>query len=265
MLINYFIFWIFSTWIQTNQEQIELMETIPFTGNFFEIDQLGNFYLINSNTLVQYSPNLVKKQQYTNNFSGKVTHIDVNDPLRILLFYKDFNQVVFLDRALSLLGSPVDLDQLGFTNVALVCSSNSGGFWLFNNDTGQLVYLNKDLQVIYQSPDIRLLADGEISPSHMIERNQKVYLNLSHKGIFIFNQYGGFEVKLPVFSDYEIGVTGSTLQFIKEGSVNLYQLKTHQQNIIPLPKHLEIKDLEIYQNKIFIFSDNKLFIYKIIN
>src|SRR3972149_5745424 len=120
MLINYFIFWIFSTWIQTNQEQIELMETIPFTGNFFEIDQLGNFYLINSNTLVQYSPNLVKKQQYTNNFSGKVTHIDVNDPLRILLFYKDFNQVVFLDRALSLLGSPVDLGQLGFTNVALV-------------------------------------------------------------------------------------------------------------------------------------------------
>ena len=61
------------------------------------MDQFGNIYIVNNNTMVKYSNDFTNKTNYTNNFLGKISLIDVNDPLRVLIFYRDFNQIIFLD------------------------------------------------------------------------------------------------------------------------------------------------------------------------
>jgi hypothetical protein len=59
---------------------------------------------------------------------GDISFVDASNMLRILVFYKDFLQVVFLDNTLSANGETVSFDKIGFQQAQLVCSSHIGNF-----------------------------------------------------------------------------------------------------------------------------------------
>ena len=141
-------------------------------------DQLGNVYLLHKDRIIKHDLNNNNEYEYSNNEMGSISYVDVSDPLRILIYYNDFNQIVFLDNKLSEIGSPVSLDDIGHENTNIVCSSKDGGFWLFDHQNGQLFYYNEDLNMVNQSVSINSITDEEINPNYMIEKNQSVYLNI---------------------------------------------------------------------------------------
>ena len=76
----------------------------------FTVDNLDNIYILNSrNQIKKYNAsgdsvaifNDVKK-------FGKATLVDVSNPLKVVLYYKDFATVVMLDRFLNVLNT-IDL------------------------------------------------------------------------------------------------------------------------------------------------------------
>ena len=122
--------------------------TIKNTSNLFTTDNLNNSYLVNGEELIKY--NQVGKQllKYSNKRYGNITTIDATNALKVLLYYKDFQQLVFLDNQLSQNGDMISLENLGYEQTDLVCSSFNNSFWIYNKQTVELVRFNENSQQI---------------------------------------------------------------------------------------------------------------------
>ena len=171
----------------------QFVKAVEVAGDMHYSDPMGNVYVIKDNTLKKFSTAHVEAAYYTNTFLGNIHSVDVSDPLRILLFYKDHNQIVWVDNFLSEISSPVWLDVLGIDQVELVCSSNQGGFWVFNGLNNQLQYFDVQLKRIHESPSLNILTGPDISPTFMIEKSRSVYLNVPGTGILVFDRKRNFQ------------------------------------------------------------------------
>ena len=123
--------------------EFQFVKSVKVDGDRHFSDPMGNVYIIKNNHLVKFVQDYTQAAEYTNLFLGNIHSIDVSDPLRILIYYKDHNQVVWVDNFLSEIRSPVWLDNLGVDQAQLVCSSNQGGFWIFNGLNNQLQYFDE--------------------------------------------------------------------------------------------------------------------------
>ncbi|MDA3780091.1 MAG: hypothetical protein PF487_07745, partial [Bacteroidales bacterium] len=79
----------------------DLITKIEFSGDFFKIDNLNNIYLIDGADIDKQNFISGEKFHYNNEFLGEVSFLDVSNPFRILVYYKDFNQFIILDNTLS--------------------------------------------------------------------------------------------------------------------------------------------------------------------
>ena len=120
-------------------------------GDLHFSDPIGNVYVVNQNDLIKFDPQNLHTANYKNVFLGNIHSVDSSYPLRILLYYRDHNQIVWVDNFLSEIRSPVFLDALGIDQAELVCSSNQGGFWVLNGLNNQLQYFNTQLQFVHVS------------------------------------------------------------------------------------------------------------------
>lgn len=69
------------------------------TGHYIGKDNFGNFYSINENEFRKTSPTQVFF--YKNVSLGKIHQVDLQNPLQLVLFYKQFTTVVLLDNQLN--------------------------------------------------------------------------------------------------------------------------------------------------------------------
>src|SRR5438046_1047362 len=89
--------------------QFTLLQTLPFKADLLTTDNLGNFYLVKNDVLEKYDAGGTLLKTYSNKSFGKIDLADAGNPMKLLLFYKNFSQVVFLDNTLSQNGDPVSL------------------------------------------------------------------------------------------------------------------------------------------------------------
>ena len=245
-------------------------------GDMHFSDPMGNVYVIRDNNLKKFSAKHVQVADYTNTFLGNIHSADISDPLRILLFYKDHNQIVWVDNFLSEIRSPVWLDGMGIDQVELVCSSSQGGFWVFNSLNNQLQYFDVQLQLIHESPTLNILTGPDISPTFMIEKSRSIYLNVPGTGILVFDRFGNYSKTLPVNVPSVFQVTDRYLYFMKEGKLFSYDLRTAEIMRLELPGSGEqiqanpppgnkILKAELQPDFLFLFTRKGYSVYKTIH
>ena len=62
-----------------------------------EIDAFGNVYVINAMQISKYNALGILQKSFSVKRYGKIDFVDASNPLKILVYYKDFQQVLFLD------------------------------------------------------------------------------------------------------------------------------------------------------------------------
>jgi len=99
----YLLFLIFPfqcTIAQQLKVQVTPVSNQKIDADIFEgFDGLGNSYYIKNNILFKKNEN--STWQYKNVSLGKITKVDLQNPLKIVLFYESFNSVVLLDNQLN--------------------------------------------------------------------------------------------------------------------------------------------------------------------
>lgn len=115
-------------------------------------DGIGNLYYIKNN--VFYMKNEKESWQYKNVSLGKPTKIDIQNPLKIMLFYENFNTVVILDNQLN------ETQKINFSEkeVTIVVTAtgiaSQNRLWIYNGLTQQIGlfdYLKNTFQSITPS------------------------------------------------------------------------------------------------------------------
>ena len=238
-----------------------LTGTINIQGDQFYSDPIGNIYVIQGNRIIKYNNRLEKLADYSNVYLGNISSIDVSDPLRILVYYKELNQILWLDNFLLELRSPVRLDDLTVDQAELVCSSGRGGFWVYNRLNNQIQYFDPSLRLIHESFNLLPLI-AETVPSSMIEKNSIIYLNVPETGILLFDHFGNYSRILQVFPNKNFQVTDENIFYINLDGFHKYNLSTYTNTKINLPDTSDIQSVMIQPGFLYLFKKNMINIYK---
>jgi hypothetical protein len=190
----------------------------------FTIDNLGNIYLVNRD-------NQLKKinikgdslgvfndiRQY-----GKVYSIDATNPLKVLLFYKDYGNIVVLDRYLNVRNT-INLHKANVFQVSAISQSYDNGIWLYDPQEAKLKKLNDEGNIVDQSADFRLFLDAVPFPVQIVDQDRLVYLYDPEKGLYIFDYFGTLKNKVALLGWQDFQVVGGKVFGRKRNTLEQYQ------------------------------------------
>ncbi len=191
---------------------------------------------------------------------GKLQSLDVTNPLKLLLFYKDFSTVVILDRQLALRNA-LDLRKLNIIQTSAIGLSYDNNIWLFDAYENKLKKLDGEGNLLLQTPDLRTIFADAIQPQQIIDQDGQLYLSDTANGIYEFDYYGSFKKKLPltgwqhiaVWNDYITGIQGNRFQF--------YNMRTLLGGSRALPALAATANVYLSNHKLFTWQSGVVRIY----
>ncbi|HEX2533821.1 MAG TPA: hypothetical protein VHK69_08805 [Chitinophagaceae bacterium] len=202
-------------------------------------DNLGNLYLITPrDQLIKLneagdsvaSYNLVRR-------FGKLHAIDVTNPLKILLFYKDFSTVVILDRVLSVRAT-LDLRRQNILQAGAIGLSYDNNIWVYDALENKLKKVDENGTLLLQTPDFRTVFEKGLNPHQIIDKDNSVYLYDSTAGLMIFDYYGTFRKRLPLTGWKALRIADRLVFGISGRALHAYNPVTHVQERAPFPDNL---------------------------
>lgn len=232
-------------------------------ASFFTTDHLNNFYVVDKNELIMFNRNCKKEKSYSTASSFAIDVVDVSDPFKILIFNKDFNQLIFLNNQLAGITDPIALDNYGYYSVSAVCSSAKGGFWIFNQTNLQLVYFNTDYKEQKKSAHLNSFFEDNINTSDilLLEKNDYIYLGIPEVGILLFDLYGSYIKTLPVKFGSEFQVVNQDIVYYKSGQLFFYDTQRFEQKSFALPVD-NVLNARIENQLLYIQQKDTLLIYQ---
>ena len=108
--------------------------------NFWGVDNFKAKYVSYENTIYKKG---TKLKEYTFTNYGTPTSIDITNPLKILVYFKDYNQVLVLDNQLN----PIEEVAVPFSTQN-ICYASNNKIWLYNSISNQLELYNIKTETI---------------------------------------------------------------------------------------------------------------------
>jgi hypothetical protein len=218
---------------------------------------------VDKNKLARFNPNCKEEKSYSQSAAYTIHAIDVTDPLKILIFNKDFNQLILLNNQLAPITEPISFDNYNYFTVSTVCRSSKGGFWIFDQSTLQLVYFNDEIREQRKSPRLDSFFNDDITTSDIIlrEKNDYIYLGIPAVGILMFDLYGSYIKTLPVKVEDDFQVVNQYIVYYKSGQLFFYDTQRFEQKSFYLPVE-NAKNARLENQFLYIQKDNKLLIYQ---
>jgi hypothetical protein len=247
-------------------QDYKIIKQISNKGNLITVDDLGNIFLVNNEQLAKFDPNGNLIATYSDLYNGDITLVDAGDPFKILLYYRDFSQIVFLDNFLSKTTDPVNLETLGLELSTLACSSYNNGFWVYLPQSFEIIRIGQDMIISHRSGDISKMIKNEINPNYIIEKNNMVYLNDPDYGIMIFDRYGSYYKIIPLKGLDYFQVEGNNIISLSGNNLRIYNLKSYEESYSTLPEKdpicINIK-YSFNPKRLFLLNKNGINIYSI--
>lgn len=193
---------------------------------------------------------------YANFQLGEITSVNTFNPLKINLFYKDFNTVVILDNRLAEI-SKIDFNTIQpYKNVSFVTSGFNKTLWVFNADFQYLElydYNNKKVKLKTMPVQSRVL--------DLTSDYNYCYL-LTENFLYIYNYFGSLIRKIKNTGYEKLAFNEAHILLKKTNS--LFILKKNKSEIHPVkhPKML-IKQFLVTNQTVYIYDENLLRHYQL--
>ena len=222
----------------------------------FTIDNLDNLYVLNSrNQFKKFNSNGDSVAVYNDvRKFGQATLIDVSNPLKVLLYYRDFATVVMLDRFLNVVNI-VDLRKAGILQARTIGQSYDNKIWVYDELEAKLKKIDEDGTLLQETPDFRLLLGQAITPVKISDENKYVYLYDPVKGVFVFDYFGALKNGILIQQWENFKVSGKYIFGSKADTLYRYEISSFRVDDWHLPE-------PIRRGNSFNFSSARLYALK---
>ncbi len=233
-----------------------LIKTIKGDIVEFTVDNLDNIYILNSHNQVKKLNENGDSVGVFNDVRkyGKATLIDVSNPLKVLLYYKDFATIVVLDRFLNAV-SNIDLRKQDIFQAKAVALSYDNNVWVYDELENKLKKIDDEGKKLLETPDFRQLFDRTPSPQKIFDQDKRVYLYDSSLAIYVFDYYGALKNKLLISKWNNFIVTGKYIYGSTGDILHRYEISSFRVDEWKLPA-------EIAKGHAFNFSSSRLYALK---
>ncbi|MFT5249274.1 MAG: hypothetical protein ACI93P_001000 [bacterium] len=234
---------------------MSLVETTPLDADtFVGIDSYNDTFYIKDQVL--YKKTSVGLFNFKDFQLGEIYSVDIVNPMNVAVYYQDFNTVVLLDNKLS------EIERINFNNISEFINSSqskvaaNNSLWVFNMDSQQLELYN------YRSKSKILVSQPINGEVLSIASNFNYCFVLTESKIRAYNIYGsllaelnneGFQ-KIVQLSQNIIALKYNELYYIDKETREITKMKTPEINI---------KDLQLTQDFLYIYHENKISTFKL--
>jgi hypothetical protein len=241
---------------------LKLTKTYKLIATDFNVDQLGNVYIVTptaqlkkisskGDSLAVY--NLTKRY-------GKLTSIDVTNPLKILLFYQDYATVVVADRLLNVTNT-IDLRKQNIYQVKAIASSYDGQFWFYDEQEAKLKKMNEKGTITQQTVDLRQVVTDMPSPQKIIDNDNNIYVYDAKKGVLVFDYYGALKTNIVLTGWSSFYAFNKTVYGLKNDTIQKYTIGNIMPVAIALPIGNKPLKMVVAANKIYFLYKNEIRVY----
>lgn len=222
----------------------------------FTVDNLDNIYLLSSTNQVKKINANGDSVAIFNDVKkfGQASLIDVSNPLKVLLYYRDFATIVVLDRLLNV-RNIIDLRKQNILQVRAIGQSYDNKIWLYDEVENKLKKIDEEGKLLQETPDFRQLFGEALSPQKIFDQDQFVYLYDSTKAIFVFDYYGSLKNKILISGWHNFKVAGKYVFGSANNKLFRYDIKTFRVDEWNMPD-------ELYKSQSFNFSSSRLYALK---
>lgn len=245
------------------QKELPVTRIAPGAFAAFTADNLGNLYLLSKENQLK---KLNVKGDSMGVFNdvrryGKLYSINAANPLRTVLYYKDFRTVVVLDRLMNPV-NVIDLRKQNMFQVRAVAPAYDNNVWIFDEQESKLKKVDEEGKVALETPDLRLVLQEAPTPTRLFDQNGYVYAYDPERGMFIFDYYGAMKNKLTLLHWEDVQVIGTDIIGRKDGKVLQYIQGTLdiKETVIP-SRFQQYKDIFITPQGIYVLEESGVKLY----
>lgn len=193
---------------------------------------------------------------YANFQLGKISSANVFNPLKINLFYGDFNTVVILDNRLAEI-TRIDFNtNQPYKNISFLSTGFDNTLWLYNQDTQQLELYD------FRSNTTRVKT---VPISDTVLDLKSDYNNcylLTEDFLYIYSYFGTQINKIKNQGYIKMAFNESKL--ILQGEIGYFILSKRSNEIIPVAsKDLFINQFLVTNQTLYLYRDNLLYRYQL--
>lgn len=226
-----FLFFLFVILALPAQENVTVLEEM--TGNQLYADPNGNIYLVNGSKLSKLDGNGKLLRSFDDSFLGSIASVDVDNPMKIMVFYRESGKIVFLDDRLSPLMEPLDLFSHGYTYVTLAAYSTDNLIWFYDQAMHELICI--DFYCKEKSKN-RLNFGENFEPVELLACQERMLLmNCQNDGIYLFDAFGTFNSRIPLQLWHVIGYSKGRILYRDAESIGEYDHISLTDTHRPLP------------------------------
>jgi hypothetical protein len=219
---------------------------------FVSINNFDTNFYIQDNVLFKNTRETKGIDIGYNNFQlGKISSVNTFNPLKINLFYKDFNTVIILDNRLAEIFK-IDFNALAdYKYITHVTTGSDNTLWVFNQNTQQLELFD------YKTNSTR----AKSLPIQKAVLDMKSNYNncwvLTEKQLFVYDYFGNLLKKIKNEGYTELDLDNENIVFKKDNT--LFYLKKDSETAVPIDlPNLLINQFFVTNETLYIYSDEML-------
>lgn len=227
------LFFVFVSLSAVSQEwETQLISTIPIGHKqFVGVDKYGSIYSVDKNRL--YKKTDKKEYSFSSLRLGRISSVDMLNPLKITVFYEDLNTVVLLDDKLNEIRRINFNEHTDFKNVSFASKAYKNTLWLLDTDAQEVeVFDYKTKKNVARSHPIR----EEVK---QMQTNYNYAWVLSSSKLRRYNIYGSKLDEFPAEDIQKISYYNKNVLVLKEEELaflnpekqTFYNIKTPAVNI----------------------------------
>lgn len=248
-------------------QQWKKFASIEFEQNIEQvsIDRQGNIYLeVASGAIEKYDRNGVFQRHFSPNKKSNPSLIEAWQGLRVFVFYKDFQEYLFLDRLMNS-SERYTLDNQkisGYSSIATLAADNN--LWVLDAQALSL----KKIDINNQEIIIETFLSLNLSPSQydfttMREYQNLVFIGDKKNGVLVFDNIGNYLETLPLAGIDHFSFSGNNLITQKSNKLILFDIYKRQKKEVSLPDSSTYSFVLMENTRVFLFARNHLDIYEL--
>lgn len=251
------------TFAQADSTRNSFPESLPIHHSFqdiisdFEIDNLGHVYMIGAQQQIKKLSPAYDSMAVFNDLRhfGKLYSIDVSNPLKVLLFYRDYGTIIILDRFLNT-RTILNLRKADILQASAITQSYDNNIWLYDELESMVKKIDESGKVLTTSPDLRVIFDEPPHPQSLQDYNKFLYAYDSVKGLLVMDYFGAYKNKISFLgwknmhgiSQGIVATDANGLVYYKPGT-----LDTKHQSLPP--SVLDSKKIRIHNQQLFVLDN----------
>ena len=248
---------------QLKAQEFQFIVKIDTVAKLASVDNFGNLFVVTpKNEVLKYNPQGKFLWNYTNKTFGDISQLDVTDPLRVILFYAGFQQIVVLNNNLSEI-SQYSFNQNPEKQITLIASANNNGFWVYDQINRELRKLTNSFTDDLKTGNIYQRNGFDMQANFMVSDEQYVFINDVQEGVRIFDQYGNFMKTAVIEAENEFEVNGSEIYFFKNQKLMGYNYLTFEYKEVLLPTKSNILNALLRFNRLIILNEKGLTLWAV--